>query len=493
VVVHIGGGARTLLPDAPVFTAYQFTFESPGKATVTRTSAGPSLELELAAGEWTLTVTGFTGPEPDRKETAQGTADLTVTVDQTSSVSVELAFYAEGGTGVFNYALQFPNTVSEASLVLRPLASGTASRRLDLLEGSSILGNARVKTGALTLEAGYYFLTLDLYSSSDGAVEKTEALHVYRNTAVNAAYSFTVADFDPIYITTGAGTSLYDALTAIGSAVGTEFTIVLGQDEPAFASFVLSAANYGGKRISLRGGGHTVTLADTGGSLFFFDIGAGALVLRDITLQGRGLEVENSRELVSVCGGELVIKSGTVIKDNNNSSSAGGGVYVGGGTFTMEGGTISGNMVSSSSYYYYASGGGVYVNSGTFTMEGGVISGNTAPRGGGVYVGDGTFTMAGGARIDPANKVYLHQYSGINIYITITGNFTANDDIAVIDLEGTAADWLGKSILQRGTAYTGPIPHTRFRLGNFVSTDSSYTKMPIVGYHIDSDGILVQD
>jgi hypothetical protein len=97
--------------------------------------------------------------------------------------------------------------------------------------------------------------------------------------------------------------------------------------------------------------------------------------------------------------------------------------------------------------------------------------------------------MSDAARIDLSNEVCLYYYSSNYSFITIADSFTVGGDIAVIDLQGSTADWLGKNILQRASGYTGPIPNTRFRLGNFVYS----SKIPIVGYHIDSGGILVQD
>jgi hypothetical protein len=182
------------------------------------------------------------------------------------------------------------------------------------------------------------------------------------------------------------------------------------------------------------------------------------------------------------------MSGGTI--SGNSSSSSGGGVYVGGDTFTMSGGTISGNSSSS--------GGGVSVSYGTFTMSGGTISGNSSPYfyggggGGGVFVdGSGTFAMGNNARIDPSNEVYLN--SGGISSITLAGDFSDSDTIAVIDLRGGVNEWLEKPVLARDAGYTGTIPVDRFILGNFVSYDyyPEVTKTPITNYVINSEGKLV--
>jgi hypothetical protein len=98
-----------------------------------------------------------------------------------------------------------------------------------------------------------------------------------------------------------------------------------------------------------------------------------------------------------------------------------------------------------------------------------------------------TFTMGSNARIDPSNEVHLS--SGGSSSITLAEDFSGSDTIAVIDLGGGAADWLGTSVLLRDAGYTGTIPTDRFTLGSFV--DYYGSKTPITNYVINSEGRLV--
>jgi hypothetical protein len=145
-------------------------------------------------------------------------------------------------------------------------------------------------------------------------------------------------------------------------------------------SAAASVSNTGPVTVTIDGGGREVTLDASGGSLITVGDKV-TLVLKNITLKGRGEDYDNTAALVSVgSGGTLVMEDGSKISDNINFSSAslsyssyGGGVYVGSsGTFTMSGGTVSGNTASESSSYYshHSYGGGVYVG-GTFTKSGG--------------------------------------------------------------------------------------------------------------------------
>ncbi|GHV36893.1 hypothetical protein AGMMS49546_03190 [Spirochaetia bacterium] len=191
---------------------------------------------------------------------------------------------------------------------------------------------------------------------------------------------------------------------------GGAYVITLRNNE----SIAPRTLSYDGRNVTviLSGGTAEKTISLSGGGSLFTLYSRVTLMLdNNVTLQGRS----NSRSLVSVSGGTLIMKGGSKIKGNTSastSSSYGGGVNVSSGTFTMAGGEISGNTATatatttttSSSY-----GGGVNVSGGTFTMAGGEISGNTSTTtitytstntassyGGGVNVSGGTFTMAGG-------------------------------------------------------------------------------------------------
>jgi uncharacterized repeat protein (TIGR02543 family) len=180
----------------------------------------------------------------------------------------------------------------------------------------------------------------------------------------------------------------------------------------------------------------TISLSGNGSLL---RVGANqTLILRNITLQGRGSATSNTGSLIycNDINTHLVMRPGTVIKDNSKE-----GVYVDSGTFTMSGGTISGNSTSPSGSFGTASfGGGVYVDSGTFTMSGGTISGNlaisyyiysTASFGGGVYVDSGTFTMSGGTISD--NSALGNESGGCNGVYVSGGTFTMNGGIISSD------------------------------------------------------------
>jgi hypothetical protein len=114
-----------------------------------------------------------------------------------------------------------------------------------------------------------------------------------------------------------------------------------------------------------------------------------------------------------------------------------------------------------------------------------------------VYVGySGTFTMNIGARISATDEVCLYRNGYNSGFITIAEEFSVGGSIVTIDLlddtynNGSIADWLGRNVLKRDFSYLGPLPLSRFKLGSFIRYNS---KTPIVGYVINSEGVLVAE
>jgi hypothetical protein len=468
VRVMVGNGSRTLMPPAlPPISSYRFIFESreesPQKATVVRDSTDPSLELELTVGAWSLTVTALAETGSGVKEIARGSASLLVFENITNSVTVQLGNEPGDEPGVLRYTVEFPDSVTAALLSLVSMNGGENPAPVDLLAGSTVSGSVKIKTGVLNAAAGTYLLNVDLYGSA-GNAGKTEVVHIYSNTETEApavAYDFSSVPFSSTTeYQTGSGQSLSNVLTAIGTASGTDFTIILNQDEPAFAPFTLDAVSFGGKKVRIRGRGHTVT-RNGRDTLFTLETGA-VLVLQDLEMNGQGPENFNY-VLIRVTGGDLLINPGTVITGNSHpyDTNLGGGVYVDDGTLIMNGGSISGNSANS--------GGGVYIENGTFIMNGGSISSNSATSpGGGVYVGGGTFAMSGGS----ISGNFGHNSGGVYIEngtFTMSGGSISNNSTyagAGVSVRNGTFTMSGGTISGNSSSYSG---------GGVIVSDSTFT------------------
>ena len=178
------------------------------------------------------------------------------------------------------------------------------------------------------------------------------------------------------------------------------------------------------KTIQLEGQGH----------LFSVDTGI-TLKLQDIVLRGHSM---NTKALVSVGNGTLVLNSGAKVTQNTNTSSIeGGGIYVNGGTLEInEGAEIIGNNNIMDGPN--AQGGGIYVeNRGNVIIRGGLISENKVTQtgytsgstnGGGIFItGNSTVTMTGGIIAknicDGHWQGYSSRYGG-GVYVDNGSSFT---------------------------------------------------------------------
>jgi len=165
------------------------------------------------------------------------------------------------------------------------------------------------------------------------------------------------------------------------------------------------------KTIQLEGQGH----------LFSVDTGI-TLKLQDIVLSGHS---NNTRALVSVGQGTLILNSGAKITGNTNDWNigdyCGGGVRVNGGNLELnDGAEISRNNVTGLNAY----GGAIYVeNHGSVIIRGGIITENNVDSrtalygfGGGIYItGNSTVTMSGGIISKNNAAGWNNRGGGINV------------------------------------------------------------------------------
>jgi uncharacterized repeat protein (TIGR02543 family) len=188
-------GARTLAP-ALTITRYTASFAGPEtRADVNIT--GGSGSVSLAPGDWTITVTAFTGAEP-YDETGRGSAAVTVVSGETATADIIIGpITGDGRNGDFSYSVTIP-TVDSATLSLVDVAADTTVDGAPIdLKAAAISETA---TGALTdLDAGYYLMTIRL--KQDGKYAgRTEVVHIYDGLETEAVYVFTDSDF-PLAVT----------------------------------------------------------------------------------------------------------------------------------------------------------------------------------------------------------------------------------------------------------------------------------------------------
>ncbi|MDR1301414.1 MAG: hypothetical protein LBK43_02950 [Treponema sp.] len=440
--------ARTAIPslESLHFTLDFTASETPERKVSKTLEEGLTLTVALESGDWDLVVEGFS--KEDRLM-VRGTSLVSITAGISLPVAVYLtpvfSLSSDRGTGTLDYCVEFPGTVSRASLVLYPLdASGT---------GQKTPISANIEGTITGLPAGSYQAFIDLYDGTDNtAAVWTGVVHIYDGSATSLAQEFTPTNFAVPQIAGASENTLAGKLNAALAYSTGSYTIVLDGKETDLTSFTpqtLSVASGKAIAITIKGNGKTVQLGNKG-SLFTLEAASGSsltLVVQDITLQGRN---DNTASLVRVnSGGILEMKAGSNIT-GNTCPIDGGGVYVNGGTFTMSGGTISYNTAS-------YDGGGVFLWSGAFTLAGGTISHNSAAKGGGVcFSGAGiTFSMSNGTiRGNSATQGGggMYVYSGT---FTMTGGVIYGKEAG--DDKNTAGSGGAAIYIKSGTVVNLPI------------------------------------
>jgi hypothetical protein len=501
---------RTILPGAG---SYYFTLEftAPGKTPVNETlSSGLTLTVALEPAVWTLEVKGYADSDMTALK-ATGRAGVPITAGTTSNCDVYLTpDFTSGAEGTLDYNISFPASVSRAFLALYPLdAPGTSavqaiSRELDISTSAA---------GTLSLPEGSYQVLVDLYDGGDNkAAVWTSVAHIDDSSTTTLTRGFDAVDFADCPPVIGTGlTTLEAKLDAALSSSSGSYTIVLDGAETDLASFTPKTLNATGNKdivITLRGGGKTVQVKETGTPLFTLGADSGSsltLAVQDLTLKSLN---NNSADLVRIEDrGTLEMKAGSLV-DNEQA------VYVDGGVFTMSGGSVeayySGVFVNRGAFsmsggvlrgyvdnsdVFTMSGGSVersVWNGGTFSMSGGVlssgiwngdvftmsggsVSGYTANKGGGyssvisaggVY-NTGTFTMSGGVISGNSLGPYSPSAYGGGVYNT--GTFTLSDGLISGNSATALTDAYGGGVCNTGTfTMSGGLVS-----GNSTTTDST--------------------
>lgn len=192
------------------------------------------------------------------------------------------------------------------------------------------------------------------------------------------------AEFDMVYVRSGANTSNGSEFNTIGEAFNAirgykntnTITIQIDGEIQVSQTAVLSE----NRNITIQGSSNAKLIRGANFTDSLFNVGQGTLSFKDIIVDGNKSSVINSNgidatsPLILVEGGELHIQTGTTLRNNNNTDSNiyGGAINMTDGTLTIDSNTnisITGNQA------WY--GGGIYVTSGTVNIDESRISGNS--------------------------------------------------------------------------------------------------------------------
>jgi fibronectin type 3 domain-containing protein len=182
--------ARTIYPELSGFTKYELSF-SDGPEPHDPVDLDGNNSVELAVGEWMITVTAFTGTE-GATAAARGSVPITVNPGQTTEASINLTpITGEGGTGTFNYTITVPSGASGNLVVTTTAGAVVNGGNINLLTEST--------TDSIDLPVGQYLMSISL-TLSEKRAGRTEVLHIYPSMTSRAEYQFFLHEFQSVNI-----------------------------------------------------------------------------------------------------------------------------------------------------------------------------------------------------------------------------------------------------------------------------------------------------
>ena len=178
---------RTLFPTTTDFTKYMLSFESANGIDnhadeVLEGGATTATVTGLAAGSWTVTVTGWVTVDGTECPVAWGSGQVVVSSGtfQSLDVTIRASMETEKGNGFFSYAVSLPPTKVMETAVLQ-----ISSFSYNLFDDPS---------GTIELPPGQYTMTVQLDNGYQ-TVGHTEIVYICSNLETEANYTFTDDDF----------------------------------------------------------------------------------------------------------------------------------------------------------------------------------------------------------------------------------------------------------------------------------------------------------
>jgi hypothetical protein len=183
--------ARTLIPDQTNFIRYTASFSGPETYDDVDVAVG-STSVSLVPGEWTVTVTAFTGANT---ATGRGSTAIEVLSNQTVAADITIIpITGNGRTGDFHYSVTIP-AVNSATLSLTDMTANVMVSSVALK--TAVDSSGGITAATLNLSAGYYRMNILLEKNGTYA-GRTEVVHIYNGLVTEAVYGFTDDDFGAI-------------------------------------------------------------------------------------------------------------------------------------------------------------------------------------------------------------------------------------------------------------------------------------------------------
>ena len=198
LTIGSGGGARTIIPGAPVFTSYAVKILDGANVTVKSEALSSNTgTYQLNEGDYTIKVEALTSGGL----AAVGEKSIQITAGQTNAVSIQLDlidFAAATAPGTFSYNINTSGVTDLAAATMTVTAKGSYGKS-PATSGAgnnvyNLLSSANSRSGSIPLEPGYYSVVFEL-NNNVNKIFYREVLHVYQNMTSNFPFAFTNAHF----------------------------------------------------------------------------------------------------------------------------------------------------------------------------------------------------------------------------------------------------------------------------------------------------------
>ncbi|MCL2129390.1 MAG: hypothetical protein FWH35_03450 [Treponema sp.] len=192
--------ARTILPAAVQsdFVLYSLDFFWAGTGnlvlTIDRDNSNFSNNITLPTGTLDLNVTAYLDSGKTQPAAWGSIIGIIINDGLTTNSIITLTGNIEGGEGSFSWDINYPATVTEASMTITQL-TGNTETLIDTLDFTGIN-----KIGTRKLDTGYYRVALHLLNNDNRCTERSEILHIYQNMNSIFAYTFDISSFHNIRV-----------------------------------------------------------------------------------------------------------------------------------------------------------------------------------------------------------------------------------------------------------------------------------------------------
>ena len=188
ITVGGGGSARTALPDTPLFSKYELTFEGPGVHPMVEITGGNTAKIDgLTAGEWTITAKAFIKFEGVDELAATGSNSITINPAVAQNLTINISSVViDGPDGTFVYDISFPAGITgELSIALYGSPAG----------GVTVPLAGAGASGSVDLKPGYYLMIILLEDGEGRSAGVAEIAHIYSYMETKKVKAFTAVDF----------------------------------------------------------------------------------------------------------------------------------------------------------------------------------------------------------------------------------------------------------------------------------------------------------